>query len=138
MIILDTNVLSELMRPAPEPKVLTWVGGQPDDELFITAITQAEILYGVAILPPGRRRSAISAEAERVFLEDFPHRVLPFNEEAAPHFARISAERRRRGRPLAILDAMIASIAVSRGAVVATRNITDFETVGLRLVNPWA
>ncbi|MDQ3558198.1 MAG: type II toxin-antitoxin system VapC family toxin [Pseudomonadota bacterium] len=138
MIILDTNVLSELMRPEPEYKVVAWVQEQADQELYTTALTKAEILFGLAILPVGKRRSAITSEAARVFSEDFPGRVLAFSGEAAVEFAALSAQRRRQGRPISVFDGMIAGIARWRGAAIATRNTADFEGIGIRLVDPWS
>ena len=138
MILLDTNVLSELMRPEPEYKVVAWVQEQADQELYTTALTKAEMLFGLAMMPVAKRRSAMTSEAARLFSEDFPGRVLAFSEEAAVHFAAISAERRRQGRPISVFDGMIAGIARSRGAAIATRNIVDFDAIGIRLVNPWS
>ncbi len=137
MIILDTNVVSELMRPTPSEPVVRWIGAQPADRLFTTTITQAEILFGVALLPQGRRRDALANMAVQMFAEDFSGRVLSFDEAAALAFAPIAAGRRRQGRPIGALDAQIASIAVSRGAELATRNIADFLDCGLAPINPW-
>lgn len=137
MIVLDTNVLSELMRPAPSETVLRWVAGYPAASLFTTTVTQAEILFGLALLPDGRRRSDLLAAARQMFAEDFAGRVLPFDTAAATAFAPIAAGRRQKGRPTGAFDAQIAAIASSRGAALATRNGADFLDCGLSLVNPW-
>ncbi|MBI3041989.1 MAG: type II toxin-antitoxin system VapC family toxin [Betaproteobacteria bacterium] len=137
MIVLDTNVLSELMRPAPTGVVVRWVAGQPAMNLYTTSITQAEILHGIMLLPSGRRRNALEAVAEAMFKEEFGDRVLPFGSDAARLYARIAAERRRVGRPVSHFDAQIAAIARSHGAAVATRNVTDYDHCGIKLINPW-
>lgn len=137
MILLDTNILSELMRPAPEKGVEQWLADQPDASVFISAITEAELRYGVALLPAGKRRSALATVIEDMFGEDFIGRILPFDSAAAVAFAEIAANRRRAGRPIAQADAQIAAIAWSRGAALATRNELDFAECGLKLINPW-
>ena len=137
MIVLDTNVVSELMRPVPEDRVLDWVRSQPARSLYTTSITQAEIHHGVMLMPPGRRRESFEAAAESMFREDFERRVLPFGSDAARPYARIAVERRRVGRPISQFDAQIAAIAVSNRATVATRNVSDFEGCGVKLINPW-
>jgi len=137
VILLDTNVLSELMKPTPEKRVVAWMGAQPSQSLYTTSITQAEILHGVMLLPSGRRRKAFEAAAEGMFREEFAGRVLSFGSEAALPYALIAVDRRRAGRPISHFDAQIAAIARSTGATVATRNVTDFEGCGVRLLNPW-
>ena len=137
MIVLDTNVVSELMRPAPSEAVLRWISGHPTALLFTTTITQAEILFGLALLPEGRRRGGLVSAAERMFAEDFAGRVLPFDGAAAQAFAHIAAARRQKGRPTGALDAQIAAIAHSRGASLATRNVADFLDCGPVIINPW-
>ena len=137
MIILDTNVLSELMRPAPSVQVLRWLAKHPPLRLFTTTITQAEILYGLELLPAGKRRAALESAVEAMFEEDFDGRILPFDSDAARVFPRIAAARRAAGRPTTQFDAQIAAIARSRGAVVATRNTGDFEHCGIAVLNPW-
>lgn len=137
MIVLDTNVLSELMRASPDDAVVAWVGGTPAVSQYTTSITQAEILHGILLLPKGRRRSRIQAAAEAMFEEDFAGRVLAFGKEAALPYAEIAARRRRGGRPISHMDAQIAAIARSVGASVATRNVDDFEECGVDVVNPW-
>jgi toxin FitB len=137
VIVLDTNVLSELMRSAPEATVTHWVAAQSAADLFVTTVTQAEILHGVRLLPRGRRREAIEAAAEAMFDEDFAGRILPFSSLAAHAYAEIAVARRQSGRPIAQFDAQIAAIARSTGAAVATRNLADFEGCGIRVINPW-
>ena len=138
MILLDTNILSELMRPAPEQGVEKWLADQPDASVFISAITEAELRYGVALLPSGKRRSTpLAAVIEDMLGEDFNGRILPFDSAAAVAFAEIAASRRQAGLPIAQADAQIAAIARSRGAALATRNVPDFEGCGIDVVNPW-
>lgn len=137
MIILDTNVLSELMKPRPAGKVTAWLGAQPAASLYTTSITQAEILHGLMLLPPGRRRSAFEAAANSMFSEDFGGRIFGFGTDAAPLYARLASERRRARRPLSHFDAQIAAIALSTGGAIATRNIADFDRCGVTVLNPW-
>ncbi|HXM65706.1 MAG TPA: type II toxin-antitoxin system VapC family toxin [Candidatus Acidoferrum sp.] len=136
--ILDTNVVSEPMQPSPSASVTAWLSQQPSGTLFITTITEAEILYGIELLPQGRRRAALVAGAELMFGKVLVGRILPFDEDAARAFAGIAASRRVQGRPIATLDAQIVAIAYCRDATLATRNTADFEGCGVRLVNPWA
>jgi len=136
--ILDTNVISEPMQPSPSATVLDWWAQQQPGALFITTVTVAEILYGIELLPHGKRRAALLAGAERMFGMVLVGRILPFDENAARAFPEVAVRRRVQGRPIADLDAQIAAIAHSRGAILATRNIADFEGCGVRLVNPWA
>jgi toxin FitB len=137
MIILDTNVLSELMKPKPATKVIDWMTGQPAARLYTTSITQAEILHGLMLLPPGRRRTALQAAATSMFAEDFGGRILGFGTDAAPPYAQIASDRRRAGRPIAHFDAQIAAIARFAGAAIATRNTADFDGCGVTVVDPW-
>lgn len=137
MIVLDTNVVSELMRAAPDEKVRGWVASQPATSLYTTSITQAEILHGIALLPSGKRRDALAAAADAMFRDDFAGRILPFGSDAARPYARIAADRRRSGRPISQFDAQIAAIAQSAGAAIATRNTSDYEGCGVKLANPW-
>jgi predicted nucleic acid-binding protein len=137
MIILDTNVVSELMRPVVDPSVVKWSSGHSADELHSSAITLAEILYGIDLLPEGRRKSELLAGAERLFKVVLGGRVLPFDEQAARQFSQIAAGRRSHGGPIAELDAQIAAIAFVHDAVLATRNTSDFQDCGVRLINPW-
>jgi predicted nucleic acid-binding protein len=138
MLILDTNVISETMQAAPSQRVSEWLAQQQSAELFTTTISMAEILYGIELLPPGKRRAALLAGADRMFGKVLFGRILPFDEEAARAFAQIAAARRAQGRPIAEFDAQIAAIARSRRAVLASRNAADFEGCGVRLANPWA
>jgi toxin FitB len=137
MLILDTNVISEIMQALPSPRVQDWWSQQQAGELFTSTVTVAEILYGIELLPRGKRRDRLLAEAEAMFSQDFAGRILPFDEEAARAFPGIAAGRRVKGSPIAALDAQIAAVARSRRAILATRNTTDFEGCGVRLVNPW-
>jgi predicted nucleic acid-binding protein len=137
MILLDTNILSELMRPAPEKGVEQWLADQPDASVFISAITEAELRYGVALLPAGKRRSALATVIEDMLGEDFTGRILPFDSAAAVAFAEIAATRRQAGRPISQADAQIAAIARSRGASLATRNVSDFAGCEVEIINPW-
>jgi len=138
VILLDTNVLSELMRPAPDAAVERWLTAQPDTSMFISAITEAELRYGAALLPSGKRRSTLTAEIEGMLDEDFGGRILPFDRLAAQAFAAIAADRRGAGRPISQADAQIAAITRSRGASLATRNVPDFDGCGIQVINPWS
>lgn len=137
MIVLDTNVVSELMRPEPHPAVLSWVVARSAAELHTTTVTQAEVLYGIALLPTGKRREALASAAAAVFAVDFAGRVLPFDGAAAEHFAELVAARRRSGSPIENFDAQIAAIARAVGASLATRDTGGFADCGLAVVNPW-
>lgn len=137
MIILDTNVISEMMRANPAPEVAAWFARVAPSALFTTALTKAEVLYGIALVAPGRRRIDLSAAAQAMFVQDMAGRVLPFDGDAARHFAEIAASRRQAGRPISQIDAQIAAIARSRGASLATRNVDDFADCGVALINPW-
>jgi len=137
MIVLDTNVLSEASRPAPARRVLDWLAAQQPARLFTTTISEAEFLYGLALLPAGKRRTGLEQAARRMFGEDFANRVLPFDSAAAHAFALIAAVRRKKGRPIGDLDAQIAAIARSHGAAVATRNVGDFSDCGIDVIDPW-
>jgi toxin FitB len=137
MIILDTNILSELMKSKRSEIVCNWVAQQSLMRLFITTITQAEILYGIALLPAGKRRDELSQAAQLMFSEDFAGRVLPFDQAAAVAFANIASQRRRSGTPISQADAQIAAICYTHGATIATRNFSDFEGCGISIINPW-
>lgn len=138
MIVLDTNVLSEVLRPKPDPRVLTWLNTQPPSSIFTTAITQGEILYGIRLLADGQRRRKLWDAANGIFAEDFAGRVLSFDSDAAQHYADIGVSRRAAGRPISQFDATIAAITRSHGATLATRNTKDFEECGVEVVNPWS
>lgn len=137
MIVLDTNVLSELMRPAPADSVVRWITSRPATSLSTTTITQAELLHGVLLLPKGRRRDAIEQAVQVMFEKQFAGRVMPFDSDAAYAYARLAAARRRAGRPISQPDAQIAAIARSTGCDLATRNVTDFEGCGVEILDPW-
>lgn len=137
MIVLDTNVVSELMRREPNPRVMAWIGEQPMAGVFTTTLTQAEVFYGLALLPEGRRRDELLAAARPVFDVDLAGRVLPFDSEAASSYPVIAAGRKLSGRPISQIDAQIAAIVRSRGARLATRNLRDFADCGITVVDPW-
>jgi hypothetical protein len=137
VIILDTKVVSELKKAEPAASVREWVASQPASRLFVTAVTQAEILYGIGLLPKGRRRNSIATAAQAMFDEDFNDRVLPFGSDAATIYADIAVVRRKQGRPISQFDAQIAAIARSTGGALATRNVGDFESCEIELINPW-
>lgn len=137
MIILDTNVLSELMRPKPSARVVAWVAKQPGVELCTTSITAAEIFYGIELLAKSKRREGLLAAAEAMFAEDLGGRILGFESDSARAFSKIAAYRRALGRPISHADAQIAAIAQVRVAKLATRNVADFENCGLDVIDPW-
>jgi predicted nucleic acid-binding protein len=138
LIILDTNVVSELLRPSPEPEVEAWLAAQDGAEVYLTAVNEAELRYGVAILPEGRRRDALITALDFILREDFESRILPFDSTAAAAYAVIAAERRVAGRPISQFDCQIAAIARAQGATVATRNAKDFEGCGIEVIDPWS
>lgn len=137
MIILDTNVLSELMRIEPNHQVLSWMRAKSRSALFVTTITQAEIYFGVSLLPVSKRRQELETAVEQTFEIDFQGRILSFDSAAARCYGRIASARRQRGRPISTADAQIAAIASIHHAVLVTRNISDFVGCGLQLMNPW-
>ncbi len=137
MIFLDTNVLSELMKPQGSTTVKSWIKLQSRDDLFITTITQAEILYGIAILPAGTRKQRLYETAQAMFREDFAGKTSPFCQESAKHFADIASSRRGQGKPISQFDAQIAAICRTHQAAIATRNVDDFADCGISVVNPW-
>ena len=138
MVVLDTNVVSELMRDDPHADVLVWLDDQPTRELFVTAVTEAEVRTGIAFLPEGRRRRGIAEAADRAFGGLFAGRVLPFDSDAARAYAEVAATCRAAGRLVSQADGQIAAIARSRGMAVATRNVRDFADMGIDLIDPWA
>ena len=138
MIVLDTNILSEIWRARPSAKVMTWLRSQPNAALFVTTITEAEIFYGIALLPNGQRRRALEAVAQQMFTDTFAGRTLPFDSAAAREYAILAASRRRAGRSIAEADAQIAAISRSRDAILATRNLDDFAGCNIELVDPWS
>lgn len=137
MIIIDTNVLSELMRAKPDARVLAWMDQQDPAALATTTITCAEILRGIAELPAGKRRDQLRAAADAVFDDFFGDAILAFDRFCAPVYAEIAASRKARGRPISQFDAQIAAIAFSADCPIATRNTADFAHCGVELVNPW-
>lgn len=137
-LLLDTNVVSELMRAQPSPVVLDWFARQQNAHFFISAITRAEILLGIALLPAGKRRDTLAAAAEQMFAEDFAQRCLPFDAACADEYAWIVAWRTRHGRAISTEDAQIAAIALARDVPLVTRNGKDFEEIdGLMVLDPW-
>lgn len=137
MIILDTNVVSELLRPAPAPQVEAWLASQDGATVYFTSVGEAELRYGLAIMPAGSRHSALAKAIEAILEEDFRGRVLAFERAAALAFAAIAAERRAAGRPISQFDCQIAAIARASSAAVATRNTSDFEGCGITVIDPW-
>lgn len=137
MIILDTNVISELARIDPEPGVVTWLDSLPAAEVATTAITAAELLYGVARLPDGRRRAALAETIDVLINEDFRGRLEPFDGLAAEQYAAVVVGREKKGRPISTANAQIAAICRVYSATLATRNIGDFTDTGIGLINPW-
>ena len=135
--ILDTNVLSELLRAEPAPAVLAWFAAQPVESLFVSAVTQAEMMLGARLLPMGKRRTALERALSVMFDEDFSGRILPFDSRSVPAYVDIVSERRSLGRPISQFDAQIAAIARKAGAKLATRNTVDFARCGIALVDPW-
>jgi len=137
VIILDTNVISELARIDPEQSVVTWLDSLPAAEVATTAITAAELLYGVARLPDGRRRAALAETIDVLINEDFRGRLEPFDGLAAEQYAAVVVGREKKGRPISTADAQIAAICRVHSATLATRNIGDFTDTGIGLINPW-
>lgn len=135
MIVLDTNVISELMRPGADAGVVAWVDGQ--DDVAVTATTVAELLYGVARLPAGARKVKLADAIRELTDVRLKDKVLAFDRAAASHYAQIAADREAAGRPTSVADAQIAAVCREGGASLATRNVRDFEGVGITLVNPW-
>ena len=138
MFILDTNVASELMRPEPAAAVTAWIDERDAQDMYLTAVSEAELLYGVAILPTGKRRNALAAAMTRWLHLGFGERILPFDSAAARAYAEIAAGRRHAGRPIGEVDCQIAAISRSRGAALVTRNVRDFEGTGLDVIDPWS
>ena len=137
MYVIDTNVASELMRPSPAPAVAAWIAARDAEELYLTAVSEAELLYGVAIVPAGRRRSELEAAMLRWLDTGFAERILPFDSAAARAYADIASSRRSAGRPIAPADCQIAAIARCRSMAVATRNVRDFGDIDIDIVDPW-
>jgi len=137
VIVLDTNVISELTRNTPEPGVISWLDSLQAAEVATTAITAAELLYGVARLPGGRRKTELAEAVHELLSDDFRGRVLAFDDRAARPYADIVTGRDQLGRPIGIADAQIAAICRVLDAPLATRNTADFEETGIELINPW-
>ncbi|MGK0546103.1 type II toxin-antitoxin system VapC family toxin [Halomonas cupida] len=137
MIVLDTNVLSELMRPVPYARVVDWLDRQDAISVTISAITVAEILYGIERLPDGRRKRGFATMAAAMFEEDFSGRILSFDSGAAIHYAEQVAASESAGRQVHMADAQMAAICIQHGAVLVTRNVKDFETLSVETTNPW-
>jgi predicted nucleic acid-binding protein len=137
VIILDTNVVSEMVRPLPHQLVVSWFDEQEGADLHMTSISAAELYFGLACMPAGRRRDELSRVIADLIAKDFEGRVLSFDHNAARHYAQIAASRRTAGRPMSTADCQIAAIARSHGAAVATRNVTDFAGCGTEIVDPW-
>ncbi len=138
MIILDTNVISELTKPNPAASVVFWTDAQPAETLYVTAISEAEMLYGLSHMGVGRRRDALRRGVLAAFAALFPGRILPFDSAAAVEYAEWAADRRRNGKQVGMADLQIAAIARARGAkAIATRNTKDFADCGVALIDPW-
>ena len=137
MFVLDTNVASELMRPEPAPSVADWIAERDARDMYLTAVSEAELLYGVAIMPVGKRRTALQAAMTRWLDLGFRERILPFDSPAARAYAEIAADRRQAGRPIGEADCQIAAISRSRGAALVTRNVRDFEGTGVEIIDPF-
>lgn len=138
MIVLDTNVVSELLRQRPDANVMNWFSAQAPSRLHVTAITQAEMLLGVALLPAGRRKDGLQRSLQAFFEIDLGSRSLPFDRVAALAYAEVTASRRAAGHPITILDAQIAAICRAAGAAIATRDSAGFKDCGLDIINPWS
>lgn len=138
MILLDTNVVSEVMRPSPDARVLEWLDAQPAGEVWITAVTVGEIQLGVALLPEGGRKQRLAEAFAAMVMTDFADACLPYDALAAAEYAEIVAARTRMGRPISVEDAQIAAITRSAGMKLATRNVSDFKGIDrLSIINPW-
>jgi predicted nucleic acid-binding protein len=137
VIALDTNVISELARQVPDSAVLAWLDSLEAADVVTTAVTAAELRYGVARLPDGHRKRELAAVIRGILMEDFQDRILPFDERASVRYADIVISRERTGRPIGVADAQIAAICSDLGATLATRNTSDFEETGVELINPW-
>lgn len=137
MIVLDTNVISELTRRTPAPDVISWLDSLTAAEVATTAITAAELLHGLARMPDGHRKSELAAAVHGMLSDDFQGRILPFDEPAAERYADVVTRRERLGRPIGVADAQIAAICRAIDATLATRNIGDFEETAVTLINPW-
>jgi toxin FitB len=138
MIILDTNVLSEQIKLKPSQSVLAWAASVSSGELYTTTISEAEMLIGLELMPAGRKRNLLAAQIANIFQRDFEDRILPFDSRAARAISSMPLQLGRQGRPIVDTDSMIAAIANAHGATVSTRNVRDFQRLGVAVVNPWA
>ncbi|OLF08810.1 VapC toxin family PIN domain ribonuclease [Actinophytocola xinjiangensis] len=138
MIVLDTNVVSELMRRSPDPEVVAWIDRVPAEDVYLTAVTAAELRYGVERLPAGARRTTMTTRVDGLLTEDFRDQILPFGADEAAHYAWIVTARERAGRPIGLADAQIAAICRRHGASLATRNVKDFSGTRVVLYDPWS
>lgn len=138
MFVIDTNVASELMRSEPTAAVAAWIAEHDAQDMYLTAVSEAELRYGVAILSAGKRRNALEAAMTRWLNLGFRERILPFDSAAAQAYAEIAAERRLAGRPIGEADCQIAAISRTRGAALVTRNVRDFEGTELDVIDPWS
>lgn len=136
--LLDTNVLSELMRETPNPSVTAWLDSQAIHQLQTSTVSQAEILAGIAVMPAGKRREVLAHGADQIFQKDFKGRCIFFGSAAAERYALVRAQRQRAGRPITTEDAQIAAMALAANLTLVTRNTRDFEGIeGLQVINPW-
>lgn len=138
MIVVDINVLSEILRPLPDARPIAWLSAQPRSALFTTTVTRGELLYRAHLLPEGQRKGLLLEAVRGIFASDLGGQVLSFDSDAADAYAEIAAGRRASGRPISQFDAMIAAIARSRGASLATRNVKDFGGCGIEVIDPWS
>ena len=137
MIVLDTNVVSEAMKPEPHPAVQSWLNEQAAETLYLPSVALAELLYGIAALPQGKRKDRLSRALDGL-LSLFDARVLPFDADAARHYAELAMMARKAGRGFPTADGFIAAIAASRGFIVASRDVSPYQAGGLRVIDPWA
>jgi hypothetical protein len=137
MILIDTNVISEPLRVSPDPKVVAWIDTQNVETLFLAAISLAELRFGIAALPDGRRRDALHENIERRIVPLFRGRILPFDADAAAAYATLRARARANGQGIGVADGYIAATATANGLSIATRDAAPFEAAGLNVINPW-
>ena len=138
MSLLDTNVISEMMRIRPDPSVSKWLDKYPNEELWTASVVLAELLSGIDLMPTGRKQKALREAVEEMIAEDFRRRIFDFDLRSARHYGQILATRRNLGRPIREFDAQIAAIASVNGATLATRDVNDFAACGLTIINPWS
>ena len=136
--VLDTNVISELMRPAPSQRVVAWVGSHATEQMYLTSVVEAELRYGIAILPADDRRTRLARALEAMLADDFPNDALPFDSAAARVYADFAAHRRAVGRPISHEDCQIAAVTSTASATLVTRDVGDFAGLGLDVVDPFA